>query len=246
MGLWILKAMRLIKKRHKPLRGGLLFLSPRGYLSQLTVCEDYELIVSIEHGLRGGFQGMLCRNRHIARRALALLHNNLRPLDGSCHRRTNRFWRVGLGIAFLSLACVEARAEAEIKRDPTEMKVEGNDYASVRTFVVPIVKQDQVVAYALVNMGITFGKLEELDRVWLSLPKIRHDIFMYLYELLGVLWTPTATPDRDEIQKKVEEIFKKHAEGVVKSVSIGNIEIHQTGVDGEDAKPFFVPQVASP
>ena len=193
---------------------------------------------------------MLCRNSHrdsapksLAAPLLSRLGFPSSHASGyQCAARARHVVAVCIWLA----SSGHVHAQDDIKRDPTEMKVEGNDYASVRTFVVPVVKQDQVVAYALVNLGITFAKLEELDRVWTSLPKIRHDIFMYLFELLGILWTPTATPDRDQIKKKVEEIFKKHAEGVVKSISIGNIEIHQTSVDGEDGKPFFVPQVASP
>ncbi len=144
------------------------------------------------------------------------------------------------------LASVEIYAQEGAKRDPAEMKVEGNDYATLGTFVVPIVKQDQVIAYALVNMSITAGKQADFDQVWLFLPKIRNDIFIYLYELLGVLWTPAATPDPVQIKVKVQEVFKKYVGDIVKSVSIGNIEIHQTGVEGDDGKPFFVPQVASP
>jgi len=137
-------------------------------------------------------------------------------------------------------------AASEARWDPKEIKWEGGSHGALRTFVVPIAKQEQVVAYALINVSIILAKPEELDQVWLFLPKIRNEIFLYLYELLGVLWTPVATPDHDAIKKKAEEIFKKYVGDIVKSVSIGNIEIHQTVIDGEDDKPFFVPQVGSP
>lgn len=143
------------------------------------------------------------------------------------------------------ILCAAEKQEEVQGIDPSEMKVDGLQ-VTPRPFMVPVVKQDEVVAYLVISITMTLTDAQKLNHYTESLPKVRHDMFLYLYELFGVLWTPAANPNAAQIRDHLEAIAKQYVAEDFSDLRINTMNVHALKNYEGQVKPFFVPQVVNP